>query len=638
MRAKILLSIVLLTIAAEAQIKFACVGNSITAGFAAPAGKSYPDQLQGLLGSNYAISNEGVSMSTMSKNSNVPYWGTSAFLNVLGLNPNIITIKLGTNDANSGNWPNCKSEYEADYNAMIDVFQAISSKPQIWLVLCTPSYASSYQEGILDSNVIPIIKRIAEQRHLPIIDCHTPLLNHPELFSDGIHPTADGADTIAHIFYRALHDKAIVDLSDSLVTVDYTIGQPRTTQTFQNIARNLFPKVTHIAGPLTVTSKSSWLSLSVNATNPDSQIINGTINASSLPDVEQKYYDTVTVQAGSWLALDLSFRVLVWIHHAQVLTSLSIAPADSGVIPSSKPFQFTATALDQYNMPMMPQPGIAWLAAGGTLSQSGLFTPLTSTTAGLVSASIQGNASIHDSTRVSILNCTRGIAYDYYSNFNGSSLSDITGLTSAKSGTMANFSSQSATASSNYAYHYHGRILLLATGTYSFFTSSDDGSSLSIDGVKLVDNDGIHPVQEKMGTATLGWGLHTIDVLYFQGGGGAGLFVSWQGPGIVNAAIPDSVLFHDAGPTSTVRDDRTATNDRFSREPIAIISVGRSIAVQVPSAATWELELFSLDGSMTKRIAGRDATLVSLADIVGCSMLARLRCGRNVTISRLFNR
>ena len=79
-------------------------------------------------------------------------------------------------------------------------------------------------------------------------------------------------------------------------------------------------------------------------------------------------------------------------------------------------------------------------------------------------------------------------------------------------------------------------------GNYTFFTASDDGSRLYLDGQLLVDNDGLHGMVEKGGAVQLEAGLHEIVVTYFDNGGGDGLQVSWQGPGIEKQPIPAEAL------------------------------------------------------------------------------------------------
>ena len=89
---------------------------------------------------------------------------------------------------------------------------------------------------------------------------------------------------------------------------------------------------------------------------------------------------------------------------------------------------------------------------------------------------------------------------------------------------------------------FNGYINIPTTGSYTFYTASDDGSNLYIDGNQVVNNDYYQGITQRQGTVFLSAGLHTINVSFFQGFGGYGLNVRWQGPSIPYADIPASVL------------------------------------------------------------------------------------------------
>lgn len=78
---------------------------------------------------------------------------------------------------------------------------------------------------------------------------------------------------------------------------------------------------------------------------------------------------------------------------------------------------------------------------------------------------------------------------------------------------------------------YTGWINIPQTGWWSLSTESDDGSALWIDGVRVVNNDGLHGMQKVVGTVPLAAGKHAIRVDFFEAGGAAGLLLRWQGPG-----------------------------------------------------------------------------------------------------------
>ena len=81
-------------------------------------------------------------------------------------------------------------------------------------------------------------------------------------------------------------------------------------------------------------------------------------------------------------------------------------------------------------------------------------------------------------------------------------------------------------------------------GTYTLFTESDDGSRLWIDGKQVVDNGGLHGMEEKNGTVTLKAGDHEIKVDLFENEGEVGLKVSWQADGLAKQIIPAGAYFH----------------------------------------------------------------------------------------------
>jgi putative heme-binding domain-containing protein len=93
---------------------------------------------------------------------------------------------------------------------------------------------------------------------------------------------------------------------------------------------------------------------------------------------------------------------------------------------------------------------------------------------------------------------------------------------------------------------FTGAISIPKEGSYTFFTESDDGSRLFIDGKSVVNNDGLHGMQEKSGKITLKAGSHPFVVTYFNAGGDEGLRVQWQGPGIPKQPIPATALGGDA--------------------------------------------------------------------------------------------
>jgi len=179
--------------------RVACLGDSIT------QLTGYPEDLQTLLGNNSIVGNYGVSGSTVNFNSDDPYFYELAFRHALAFEPTTVIIMLGTNDARTDNYQKISS-FVSNYEKIITRVQALSSKPQIFLVLPPPIFnntldlnSTSFVDG-----VIPRIIQVANALNVPIINVYTPLINQSQYFSDGVHPDGEGAQVIANIVYNSI--------------------------------------------------------------------------------------------------------------------------------------------------------------------------------------------------------------------------------------------------------------------------------------------------------------------------------------------------------------------------------------------------------------------------------------------------
>ncbi len=196
--------------ASKPALRVACVGDSITYGAGIKEkGKTYPDQLGQLLGEGYEVRNFGVSGATLLKKGDLPYNKQSAYTKALEFKPQIVIIKLGTNDTKPGNWRN-KADFEADYKDMIAEFR--KANPDVKVYLCTPVPAFQGNWGINDegikNGVIPMVLEVAKETKATVIDLYAALEGKGQLFPDKIHPNAEGAGLIAAEVARVLTAKA----------------------------------------------------------------------------------------------------------------------------------------------------------------------------------------------------------------------------------------------------------------------------------------------------------------------------------------------------------------------------------------------------------------------------------------------
>lgn len=81
-----------------------------------------------------------------------------------------------------------------------------------------------------------------------------------------------------------------------------------------------------------------------------------------------------------------------------------------------------------------------------------------------------------------------------------------------------------------YAVRYETTLTVTTGGSYTFTTSSDDGSKLFIDDVEIVNNDGLHGVVTQSGSTTLAPGDYNVVIIFFENGGGDSLAATINGP------------------------------------------------------------------------------------------------------------
>lgn len=134
-----------------------------------------------------------------------------------------------------------------------------------------------------------------------------------------------------------------------------------------------------------------------------------------------------------------------------------------------------------------------------------------------------------------------GLNYQYYEG-SWNSLPDFAALTAVKTGTATGFSLAPRNRDENFGFRYTGYVQVPTSGLYTFYTNSDDGSKLYIGNQLVVNNDGLHGAQERLGTVRLAAGKHAIRVDFFEKTGQEVLTVSYAGPGISKQTIPATAL------------------------------------------------------------------------------------------------
>ena len=206
-------------------IRVACVGNSITDGHGIDmrTAYGYPALLQKKLGKGYWVKNFGVSARTMLNKGDFPYMNELAWQDALAFKPDVVVIKLGTNDSKPENWQ-YGSEFRQDLEQMITTLRpdlaqpakkgkkgkkaaVVEAKPRILLCTPIPAFKSTWNinDSVIVNAIIPIQQEVAKKYGLQVVDLHTLYANDGDkMLDDGIHPDGKGADRLAEIIAEAL--------------------------------------------------------------------------------------------------------------------------------------------------------------------------------------------------------------------------------------------------------------------------------------------------------------------------------------------------------------------------------------------------------------------------------------------------
>ena len=203
-------------------IRVACVGDSITFGAGIQDRKhdSYPVVLGGMLGAGWDVRNYGSSGTTVVNKGNRPYTKQKAHDTALASAPDIVVIMLGTNDSKHpgdgssdstdavDNWQ-YKADFVTDYEALIAEFHKANPAAKIYVCLPTPCFPGfgGINGKTIHDDIIPLIRQVAKDENVGIIDLNTMFADKKELFPDTVHPNVAGAKLIAQTVYQALTGK-----------------------------------------------------------------------------------------------------------------------------------------------------------------------------------------------------------------------------------------------------------------------------------------------------------------------------------------------------------------------------------------------------------------------------------------------
>jgi acyl-CoA thioesterase-1 len=164
-----------------------CFGDSLTAGYGAETGKSYPDFLQADLdakGFHYRVVNKGVSGATTKD-------GVGQLPTIVALKPSLVVVEFGGNDGLRGL---SVKDMRANLDTIITTLQASGTKVVLAGITLPPDYGPDYVTQFTDSYPL-----LAKKYKLPLV----PFLLQNVFGIEGMmqqdrtHATAKGNEIVA---------------------------------------------------------------------------------------------------------------------------------------------------------------------------------------------------------------------------------------------------------------------------------------------------------------------------------------------------------------------------------------------------------------------------------------------------------
>lgn len=196
-------------ISGNGAIKVAAVGDSLTYGYGLENREhdAYPSILAEMLGAHYQVHNFGLSGRSLLSTSDYPYLKEKSAQLSLQSEADIVIIMIGSNDSRPFIWN--EQQFIAEYGNLVDRYTAMSSQPDVFLVV--PPYVPTERFG-LDNHVVKeklqvLIPNIGEEKGLPVINLYQLTEGKNELYSDGLHLTAEGNRVIAQAIYQEIVEK-----------------------------------------------------------------------------------------------------------------------------------------------------------------------------------------------------------------------------------------------------------------------------------------------------------------------------------------------------------------------------------------------------------------------------------------------
>ena len=178
----------------------------------------------------------------------------------------------------------------------------------------------------------------------------------------------------------------------------------------------------------------------------------------------------------------------------------------------------------------------------------------------------------------------------------------------------------------NFSVRWSGLVQPLFSETYTFYTMTDDGVRLWVNGQQLVNDWTGHSPKENSGTITLVAGQkYNIVMEYFDQTSGASAMLSWSAPSVAKAIIPKSQLFLplvQAAPLAAANNKIIAETLSAVVAPNPVMSGQQARVIINNAKAGWlNISLLDVNGKLvsTQQLNATTGTNTAVVNTTGLS-------------------
>jgi lysophospholipase L1-like esterase len=204
-----MISLILSAILGQQPIRVACVGDSITFGYALPEAtrpqSSYPGMLARRLGGGFIVKNFGHTGCTlMNLDWLPPLIKTGEYKSSLAFKPDIVILMGGTNDGHPRNWAHM-TQFERDLKQITHSYLTMPQHPKV-ILMTPPRICTKAEKGVLEDDhcnnvnqgLPPILRSFARTNALQLIDSRLAVTTRDCYGIDGIHLNEKGCMKLAN--------------------------------------------------------------------------------------------------------------------------------------------------------------------------------------------------------------------------------------------------------------------------------------------------------------------------------------------------------------------------------------------------------------------------------------------------------